>query len=56
MGEAAVAAEKNLKEALAKLESLGDERRLAFNLKPAIHGIAGCNVKQFGVAITPSLS
>ncbi len=42
----------NLKEALAQLESLGDEKRRAFNLKPAPHGIpAPPKLKQFGVAM-----
>ena len=41
----------NLKEALAKLESMGDEGRRAYNLKPAPHGIAAGKLKQFGVAM-----
>jgi 3-methyladenine DNA glycosylase AlkD len=41
----------NLKEALAKLESLGDEKRRAFNIKPAPHGIPAGKLKQFGVAM-----
>ena len=41
----------NLKEALAQLESLGDEKRRAFNLKPAPHGIPAGKLKQFGVAM-----
>lgn len=42
----------NLKEALAKLESLGEQKRRAFNLKPAPHGIpAPGSLKQFGVAM-----
>ncbi len=38
----------NLKEALAKLESLGDEGRRAYNLKPAPHGIPAGKLKQYG--------
>jgi 3-methyladenine DNA glycosylase AlkD len=38
----------NLKEALAKLESLGDEKRRDYNLKPAPHGIPAGTLKQFG--------
>lgn len=41
----------NLKEALAQLESLGNESRRAFNLKPAPHGIPAGKIKQFGVAM-----
>jgi 3-methyladenine DNA glycosylase AlkD len=41
----------NLKEALAKLESLGDEGRREYNLKPAPHGIPAGKLKQFGVAM-----
>jgi 3-methyladenine DNA glycosylase AlkD len=41
----------NLKEALAKLESMGDEGRRAYNLKPAPHGIPAGTLKQFGVAM-----
>jgi 3-methyladenine DNA glycosylase AlkD len=41
----------NFKEALAKLESLGDEKRKAFNLKPAPHGIPAGKLKQYGVAM-----
>ena len=41
----------NLKEALAQLEALGDEKRRAFNLKPAPHGIPAGKLKQFGVAM-----
>lgn len=41
----------NLKETLAKLEALGDEKRRAINLKPAPHGIAAGKLKQFGVAM-----
>jgi 3-methyladenine DNA glycosylase AlkD len=38
----------NLKEALAKLESLGDEGRREYNLKPAPHGIPAGKLKQYG--------
>jgi len=38
----------NLKEALAQLESMGDEGRRAWNLKPAPHGIPAGKLKQFG--------
>lgn len=38
----------NVKEALAKLESLGDEKRRAYNIKPAPHGIPAGKLKQFG--------
>src|SRR5262245_35680562 len=41
----------NLKEALAKLESMGDEGRREYNLKPAPHGIPAGKLKQFGVAM-----
>jgi 3-methyladenine DNA glycosylase AlkD len=41
----------NLKEALAKLESMGDEGRRAYNLKPAPHGVAAGKLKQFGCAM-----
>jgi 3-methyladenine DNA glycosylase AlkD len=41
----------NVKEALAQLESMGDERRRAYNLKPAPHGIPAGKLKQFGVAM-----
>jgi 3-methyladenine DNA glycosylase AlkD len=41
----------NLKEALAKLESLGNEGRREYNLKPAPHGIPAGKLKQFGVAM-----
>ena len=41
----------NLKEALAKLESMGDEKRREYNLKPAPHGIPAGKLKQFGVAM-----
>jgi 3-methyladenine DNA glycosylase AlkD len=41
----------NLKEALAALESLGDEKRRAYNLKPAPHGIPPGALKQYGVAM-----
>lgn len=41
----------NLKEALAKLESMGDEKRREYNLKPAPHGVAAGKLKQFGVAM-----
>jgi 3-methyladenine DNA glycosylase AlkD len=41
----------DLKEALAQLESLGDEKRRAFNLKPAPHRIPAGKLKQFGVAM-----
>src|SRR6185295_13704533 len=40
-----------VKEILAQLESLGDEGRRAFNLKPAPHGVAAGKLKQFGVAM-----
>jgi 3-methyladenine DNA glycosylase AlkD len=50
-GGFATIAAMNLKETLAKLESLGDEKRRAFNLKPAPHGIAAGKLKQFGVAM-----
>lgn len=40
-----------VKEILEQLESLGDEKRRAFNLKPAPHGIAAGKLKQFGVAM-----
>jgi 3-methyladenine DNA glycosylase AlkD len=40
-----------VKEALAQLESLGDEGRRAYNLKPAPHGIPAGKLKQFGVAM-----
>jgi 3-methyladenine DNA glycosylase AlkD len=38
----------NLKEALAKLESMGDEKRREYTLKPAPHGIPAGKLKQFG--------
>ncbi|MCG3132600.1 MAG: hypothetical protein FLDDKLPJ_03463 [Phycisphaerae bacterium] len=41
----------NVKEVLAKLESMGDEGRRAYNLKPAPHGIPAGKLKQFGVAM-----
>jgi 3-methyladenine DNA glycosylase AlkD len=41
----------NLKEALAKLESMGDEGRREYNLKPAPHGIPAGKLRQFGVAM-----
>jgi 3-methyladenine DNA glycosylase AlkD len=41
----------NLKEALAKLESMGDEGRRDYNLKPAPHGIPAGKLKQYGVAM-----
>jgi 3-methyladenine DNA glycosylase AlkD len=41
----------NLREALAKLEALGDEKRRDYNLKPAHHGIPAGKLKQFGVAM-----
>jgi 3-methyladenine DNA glycosylase AlkD len=41
----------NLKETLTKLESLGDEKRREYNLKPAPHGIPAGKLKQFGVAM-----
>ncbi|MBL8879697.1 MAG: DNA alkylation repair protein [Phycisphaerales bacterium] len=41
----------DVKEALAKLEALGDETRRAYNLKPAPHGIPAGKLKQFGVAM-----
>jgi len=41
----------NLREALSQLESLGDEKRRAINLKPAPHGIPAGKLKQFGVAM-----
>lgn len=41
----------NVKEALANLESLGDAKRRAYNLKPAPHGIPAGKLKQFGVAM-----
>jgi len=41
----------NLKDAMAKLESMGDEKRRAFNLKPAPHGVAAGKLTQFGVAM-----
>ena len=41
----------NLKEVLAKLESMGDEKRREYNLKPAPHGIPAGKLKQFGVAM-----
>ena len=41
----------NLKETLAKLESMGDEKRREYNLKPAPHGIPAGKLKQFGVAM-----
>ena len=40
-----------LKEAFAKLESMGDQGRREYNLKPAPHGIAAGKLKQFGVAM-----
>jgi len=40
-----------VKEALKQLESLGDEGRRAYNLKPAPHGIPAGKLKQFGVAM-----
>lgn len=40
-----------LDEALAALESLGDEKRRAYNLKPAPHGIPAGKLAQFGVAM-----
>lgn len=41
----------NVKEILTKLESMGDEGRRAYNLKPAPHGISAGKLKQFGVAM-----
>jgi len=41
----------NLQEAMAALESLGDEKRRAYNLKPAPHGIPAGTIKQYGVAM-----
>ena len=41
----------NVKEVLAKLESMGDEGRRAYNLKPAPHGVPASKLKQFGVAM-----
>ena len=41
----------NVKEVLAKLESMGDEGRRAYNLKPAPHGVPAGKLKQFGVAM-----
>ena len=41
----------NTKEALAKLESMGDEGRRDYNLKPAPHRIPAGKLKQFGVAM-----
>jgi 3-methyladenine DNA glycosylase AlkD len=40
-----------VKDALAKLESLGDEGRREYNLKPAPHGIPAGKLKQFGCAM-----
>lgn len=37
-----------LKEALTQLESLGDEKHRAYNLKPAPHGIPAGKLKQYG--------
>ena len=47
----ATIAAMNLKETLAKLESMGDEKRREYNLKPAPHGIPAGKLKQFGVAM-----
>jgi len=41
----------NLKDALAKLESLGDQKRREYNLKPAPHRIPAGKLNQYGVAM-----